>query len=358
MTSIEADPEVPVIRITRDFQATPEQLFRAHTDPELFRQWVGPDGMRTQIDYWDARSGGSFRFVSARDGEEFGFRGCFHDVRPDRIVQTFTYEGAPDGVALETLWFEDLGDGRTRLHAQSLVDSFEERDAWLRSGMETGVTQGYAKLDRLLADGTPSEIAADVASGVADGAAGDQPAARHRRIAARFTRTVHGVKDWEGPSPVAGWTARDVVRHLVEWFPPFLAAGTGIELTGGPAVDDDPVAAWETQCAAVQAILDDPATPERTLVNRHIGTTPLDQAIDRFYTSDVFMHAWDLSRATGQDDRLDPDECAALLAGMEPIEELLRSSGQFGPGVPVPADADAQTRLVGFIGRDPTWLPA
>ena len=153
MTKIEADPTVPVIRITRDFQATPEQLLRAHTDPKLFAQWVGPSTMETRIDHWDARTGGSFRFVSVRDGEEYGFRGCFHEIRPDRIVQTFTYEGDPDGVALETLWFEDLGDGRTRLRTQSLVDSFEGRDAWLKSGMETGVEDGYTKLDRMLADG-------------------------------------------------------------------------------------------------------------------------------------------------------------------------------------------------------------
>ena len=93
-----------------------------------------------------ARSGGSFRFVSSRDGEEYAFRGCFHEIRPDRIVQTFTYEGDPDGVALETLWFSDLGDGRTQLRTQSLVDSFEGRDAWLRSGMEVGVNEGYATL--------------------------------------------------------------------------------------------------------------------------------------------------------------------------------------------------------------------
>jgi uncharacterized protein YndB with AHSA1/START domain len=153
-TAIEADPKVPVIRISRDFSATPEQLFRAHTDPELFARWVGPDTTTTRIDHWDARSGGSWRYVATHDGTEFGFRGCFHEVRPDRIVQTFTFEGDPDGVALETLRFEDLGDGRTRLHAQSLVDSFQSRDAWLRSGMETGVNDGYAKLDGMLADGT------------------------------------------------------------------------------------------------------------------------------------------------------------------------------------------------------------
>lgn len=137
-----------------DFAATPGQLFRAHTDPVLFARWVGPDAMTTRIEHWDARTGGSWRYVAVHDGVEYRFRGCFHEVRPDRIVQTFTFEGAPDGVALETLWFEDLGDGRTRLRTQSLVDSFEGRDAWLRSGMETGVDEGYAKLDRMLVDGT------------------------------------------------------------------------------------------------------------------------------------------------------------------------------------------------------------
>lgn len=150
---IEADPTLPIIRIVRDFAATPMQLFRAHTDPDLFARWVGPDGMATRIQHWDARSGGSWAYVAGRDGQEYGFHGTFHDVRHDRIVQTFTFDGEPDGVALETLRFEDLGDGRTRLHAQSLVESFESRDAWLRSGMEVGVDQGYAKLDALLAGG-------------------------------------------------------------------------------------------------------------------------------------------------------------------------------------------------------------
>jgi uncharacterized protein YndB with AHSA1/START domain len=160
MTSIEADPTVPVIRISRDFRAPPAQLLRAHTDPELFARWVGPDSLTTRIDHWDARTGGSYRYASVRsgsdgsDGSEFAFRGCFHEIRPDRIVQTFTYEGSPDGVLLETLRFEDLGGGRTRLRTQSLVESFEARDAWLKSGMEIGVEDGYAKLERMLTDGT------------------------------------------------------------------------------------------------------------------------------------------------------------------------------------------------------------
>jgi uncharacterized protein YndB with AHSA1/START domain len=151
--TIEADPTLPIIRMTRDFAATPEQLFTAHTDPKLFAQWVGPNGMDTRIEHWEARTGGSWRYVAGREGDEYGFHGSFHDVRPDRIVQTFTFDGQPDGVALETLWFEDLGDGRTRLHAQSLCDTFEGRDAMLSSGMDVGVNEGYAKLDAMLADG-------------------------------------------------------------------------------------------------------------------------------------------------------------------------------------------------------------
>jgi uncharacterized protein (TIGR03086 family) len=93
------------------------------------------------------------------------------------------------------------------------------------------------------------------------------------------------------------------------------------------------------------------------LENRHIGSMPLDRAIDQFYTTDVFMHTWDLARATGQDDRLDTDYCAQLVDGMEPYEDVIRSSGQYGPRVPTPPGSDAQTRLLGFIGRDPFWTP-
>jgi uncharacterized protein YndB with AHSA1/START domain len=152
-TTIEAVTDMPSITLSRDFAATPAQLVRAHTDPDLLVQWIGPDGMQTEIDYWDARTGGSWRYVAGREGERFGFHGSFHEVREDRLVQTFTFEGFPDSVALETMWFEDLGDGRTRLHVQSLFDSYEARDGMLSSGMEVGANDGYAKLDRLIADG-------------------------------------------------------------------------------------------------------------------------------------------------------------------------------------------------------------
>jgi uncharacterized protein (TIGR03086 family) len=181
------------------------------------------------------------------------------------------------------------------------------------------------------------------------------PADRHRQVAGLFTDRVRGTGSWDAPSPVDDWAARDVVRHLTEWFPAFLSSGAGIDLPHGPSVDEDPVAAWQVHCDAVQALLDDPETADRKLTNPHIGTIPLDAAIDQFYTADVFMHTWDLARATGQDDRLDPDFCAQLLAGMQPIEEVLRTSGQYGPRVEVPADADVQTRLLGYIGRNPFW---
>jgi uncharacterized protein YndB with AHSA1/START domain len=152
--AIEADPKVPAVHIWRDFAGTPEQLMRAHTDPELFKKWVGPDSLTTRIDHWDCRTLGSYRYVAERDGEEYAFRGTFPQVGDNKIVQTFTWEGMPDAIALETMTFEDLGDGRTRLHAFSLCDSFEGRDGMLSSGMEVGIHEGYAKLDGLLADGT------------------------------------------------------------------------------------------------------------------------------------------------------------------------------------------------------------
>ncbi|MEA4945335.1 MAG: SRPBCC family protein [Propionicimonas sp.] len=148
---IAADPNVPAIHITRDFRATPAQLMKAHTDPELYARWVGPHRLTTRIDYWDAHRGGSWRFTNLEDGAEYSFYGSFHEITDDKIVQTFTWEGMPDSVSLETVWFEDLGNGITRLHGTSLVDSFEGRDAWLASGMEEGVNDGYAKLEALIA---------------------------------------------------------------------------------------------------------------------------------------------------------------------------------------------------------------
>jgi uncharacterized protein YndB with AHSA1/START domain len=148
---IVVDDNVPLIRIVREFDAPPEKVFRAHVDPELIVQWLGPRGLEMDIDHYDCRTGGSYRYLHRRGGEEYGFHGSFHEVRPnDLIVQTFTFEGVPDGVSLDRLVLEDLGEGRTRLTTTSLVESFETRDMILASGMEVGVREGYERLDELL----------------------------------------------------------------------------------------------------------------------------------------------------------------------------------------------------------------
>lgn len=151
-TEITVDPDVPLVRIVREFDAPPEKVFRAHTDPDLIVQWLGPRRHEMVIDHFDCRTGGSYRYVHRSDGNEYGFFGSFHVVRPlTEIVQTFTYEGVAEQVALEQARFEELGDGRTRLVVTSLVDSFASRDAFVASGMEGGVREGYERLDELLA---------------------------------------------------------------------------------------------------------------------------------------------------------------------------------------------------------------
>lgn len=182
------------------------------------------------------------------------------------------------------------------------------------------------------------------------------PGEEYREIAGRFTRLVEAVPDehtWARPAPPEGWNARDVVRHLLTWFPGLLHDGAGITLPVGPAIDDDPVGAWRIFSDGVQAVLDDPANDGRGFSHPQIGELPMTTAVSRYFTADVFLHTWDLARATGQDETLDPQRCAAMLEGMRPLDEVLRASGHYGPRVAVEDDADAQTKLLAFIGRDP-----
>lgn len=175
----------------------------------------------------------------------------------------------------------------------------------------------------------------------------------HRAIAGRFTAVVRGTDParWDDPAPCEGWVARDVVRHLVTWLPGFLSGSAGVELPAGPSVDDDPVAAWTTLADAVQSLLDDPATATAPIDNPYIGAKTLEDALAMVWTADVFLHTWDLARATGQDERLDPERCARMYEGMLPMDAVLRGSGHYGPRVEVPDDADPQTKLLAFIGR-------
>lgn len=185
----------------------------------------------------------------------------------------------------------------------------------------------------------------------------ESPAETHRTAAARFTDVAEGVQDWDVPTPVKEWTARDVVRHLVEWFPGFLGSGSDVQLDPGPSADDDPVAAWAHQRDQVQALLEDPGRSGRPFRSPMVPEAPLEQVVDRFYTADVVMHTWDLARATGQDDTLDEAVIGPMLEGMRQMEGMIRASGQFGTEQPVGPDAGLQDRFVAFIGRDPGWRP-
>jgi uncharacterized protein (TIGR03086 family) len=182
-----------------------------------------------------------------------------------------------------------------------------------------------------------------------------QYADRYRKVAADFTALVHAVpaSAWDNPAPCEGWVARDVVGHLVEWLPAFFFEGQWqVDVAPIPAVADDPVAAWDALDNALQAALDDPAVADSER-DTPMGRQTFAGCLDMIGTNDVFLHQWDLARATGLDERLDPDEVHALFVTMEPMDQVLRESGQFGARVAVPDDADEQTKLIAFIGRRP-----
>ena len=152
-TQISAPPGQPVIEIVREFDAPVARVFRAHVDPELIVQWLGPRRLTMRLEQWDIRRGGSYRYVHVdEDGTEYGFWGAVHDVQPDRsITQTFGYDPEPDSPSLDRAEFTDLGGGRTRLRVISVTHDVATRDGMLRSGMEHGVNEGYQRLDELLA---------------------------------------------------------------------------------------------------------------------------------------------------------------------------------------------------------------
>lgn len=152
-TLIEADPNIPTVRIVREFDAPVELVYRAHVDPELVEQWMGPRSIDMDIEKWDMRTGGEYRYTALRDGEEIAhFYGSVHRVWENRkIIQTFGFEEMPEAVSLDTLELHDLGDGRTRLEILSVVDSMEAQAGMMASGMEVGINEGYAALDALLA---------------------------------------------------------------------------------------------------------------------------------------------------------------------------------------------------------------
>lgn len=150
---ITAEPGTTLIETERVVNGPRDLVFRAFTEPGLLAQWLGPRRLTMRVDAYDVRHGGAWRYVHVdTDGTEYGFRGVFHgDPAPDRIVQTFEFEGAPGHVALDTLLLEDLGGGRTLVRTISAYQATEARDAMLENGMAGGMEEGYQQLDELLA---------------------------------------------------------------------------------------------------------------------------------------------------------------------------------------------------------------
>ena len=153
-TSIIAHPNRQEIIITREFDAPRELVFKAYTDGEIYAQWIGPRDLTTTVETFDARNGGSWRFISTdKDGNQFGFHGVFHEVlSPDRMIGTFEFEGLPEAghVEFDTSTLEALPGNRTRLTILAVYQTVEDRDGMIASGMEFGMNEGFSRLDELL----------------------------------------------------------------------------------------------------------------------------------------------------------------------------------------------------------------
>lgn len=178
-----------------------------------------------------------------------------------------------------------------------------------------------------------------------------ETADRYRRLAAGFTDRVESVPDdrWSSPSPCEGWSARDLVGHLIDGHGIFLGL-VGRELGPRPPVDQDPVGAWAAARDVVQAGLVDPAVATAEYEGE-LGPSTFEQAVGRFLCTDILVHSWDLARAVGLDERLDPDEVHRAFADMRSVGDALRGSGAFGPQVEPPPGADEQAKLLALLGR-------
>jgi len=151
-TKITAEPGSLLVAMEREFDAPRDLVFKAHMDPELLVQWLGPRRLTMTVDRYDVRDGGTWRYIHRdTDGTEHGFHGVFHgQPTPDTAVQTFEYEGYPGHVSLDTAVFEDRGD-KTLVRINTVFQSVEDRDGMIASGMESGMNEGYERLDELLA---------------------------------------------------------------------------------------------------------------------------------------------------------------------------------------------------------------
>jgi uncharacterized protein (TIGR03086 family) len=177
---------------------------------------------------------------------------------------------------------------------------------------------------------------------------------RYRRRAGVFVEKVAAVPEerWGDQSPCEDWKARDVVRHVVDTSGMFLGF-VGEEAGEAPSVDDDPLGAIQAATGEIATRLDDPEVAERTFEG-FFGETSFEASVDRFLSADLVIHAWDLARATGQDDTIPPDEVEVMWAGAHEFDpDAMRSPGAFGPEVEAPEGASGQDRLLAFLGRRP-----
>ena len=182
----------------------------------------------------------------------------------------------------------------------------------------------------------------------------NEVAGRFRTRADAFEAKVAAVKpdQWANQSPCEEWDARDVVRHIVMMLGVMLRP-LDRGLSPAPSVDEDPLAAYVAARADVAAVLDDPALAGVEFEAPYAGRMTVEQHIDQVVSADLVLHGWDLARATGQDETIEPDELARAWPGAQHIPDELRVPGVFGPEVKVPEDAPLQDRLLGLLGRDP-----
>lgn len=177
-----------------------------------------------------------------------------------------------------------------------------------------------------------------------------------RRAIADFDTVIDEVDrvgGWDRPTPCDGWVARDVVAHLADWSP-FLIEAVGRD---APDPDEPAVERWRYIAASLDAIMSDPAEAATEIDAGPPGRMPVARAIAMFVTGDVVVHTWDLARSNDLDVDLDEATLEDQLAGMEAVEDAIRSSGHFGPRVDVPEDASITDRALAFTGRDPAWRP-
>lgn len=332
-------PSDTEILITRSFEAPRLIVWEALTTPRHLLRWWGPDWCPLVSCEIDLRPTGTWRYVSRDlDGNELAWHGTYREIATnERIVTTETFEGFPDATSVNTMTLDDE-DGITILRTLVAHSCREHRDGHVASGMEAGMQVTFDRLENLL-EALPT------------------PSGRYQRVAAVFDQRVTAMPPaaWDQPTPCAGWMGRDVVAHLVDWIPAVLSDAR-VEF---PPMDvaSDPATAWSALDATLQGFLDDPELAQREFDAGPPGRLTVASAIEMLVVGDLLIHSWDLARTGGLADTLPADIVNEMLVGMEPMDEMLRASGHYGPRVHVADDSDQQTKLIAFTGRDPAWVP-